>query len=414
MPATSVLQQFTRRLNPVSLAALAFWLAGALSSNACIAEHSSTQNKATEAAASTSVDPSARFAIESMLRDLATACMAGDTDGYMKHVSQGDREFLNEQWYFARDLAKKPASECQWTISELNFNNHRATGLLTIEWTMLGAKPRSVSFDVAFEQLPAEESGVWRYAGETWKRHEAPGVLVLFDPQFKELPARVADAFLHVRSHVEAGFLLTNKQLSTRTQKLKLYKTMKHLQASICLSYVDGLSGWNEPGESIKLLAREQSTPKSLHYLIAHEYGHVATFELGPKANEIAWWILEGVAELSAESWGTTSQGIVSAWATHGRLAPWEEITNFETVRPKWRGHVYSQGHHMLGYISESFGREKRVAWLSALAAGATLDSATFEQLKLTFEQLDRNWRASLPAAEGDVKRETNPTPHDE
>ena len=335
-----------------------------------------------------------RFEIESLLRDMAVACIAGDAEGYLRHVADDDHEFLNEQRYFANDLRKKPAAECSWKVGELVERGDVATGPLTIEWTMPNAKARSISYDARFVRV---DSG-WRFAGETWERHEAPGILVLHDPGLAEVAGRVVQAFGEVRSRVQDGFKLSESPLAGRTQKFKLYGSMKHLQASICLSYVDGLSGWNEPGESIKLLTNPRTGLGTLRTLVAHEFGHVATFELGPHANKMPWWVLEGVAELSAEQWGRNPDGAVKAWAKAGRLARWDDITDFETVEGKWRGHVYTQGHHMLGYVSERFGRDGRVAWLSSMAAGRSIDEASRETLSLSFEQLDAQWRATLPS----------------
>jgi hypothetical protein len=337
-----------------------------------------------------------RFEIESVLRDLAAACIAGDADGYLRHVATDDHEFLNEQKYFANDLRKKPAQECSWKVGELAVAEDSATGPLTVEWTMPGAKARSITYDARFVRV---DDG-WRFAGETWERHEAPGILVLHDPGLAEVASRVVEAFGEVRSHVQEGFKLADAPLASRTQKFKLYGSMKHLQASICLSYVDGLSGWNEPGESIKLLTNPRSSLASLRVLVAHEFGHVATFELGAHANKMPWWVLEGVAELSAEQWGRKPQNAVKAWAKAGRLAPWDDLADFETVEAKWRGHVYTQGHHMLGYVSERFGRDGRVAWLTAMAAGKSIDEASREAFSLSFPDLDAAWRATLPAKE--------------
>ena len=207
-----------------------------------------------------------RFEIESVLRDLAAACIAGDADGYLRHVATDDHEFLHEQKYFANDLRKKPAQECSWKVGELAVAEDSATGPLTVEWTMPGAKARSITSDARFVRV---DDG-WRFAGETWERHEAPGILVLHDPGLAEVASRVVEAFGEVRSHVQEGFKLADAPLASRTQKFKLYGSMKHLQASICLSYVDGLSGWNEPGESIKLLTNPRSSLASLRVLVAH------------------------------------------------------------------------------------------------------------------------------------------------
>jgi hypothetical protein len=206
--------------------------------------------------------------------------------------------------------------------------------------------------------------------------------------------------FALVREHVETGFKLNDKELPKRTQKIKLYGSMRHLQLSICLSYENGLGGWNEPNEPIKLLVGRGGKSGGLRNVIAHEYGHVATFELGPTSNLMPWWILEGVADLSAEKYSGKGGQFIERQAKAGKLAPWEELADFETVKPQYQTYVYQQGHHMLGYISDRWGRDPRVAWLTLMANGKSLDDATREALGMSFAQLDQEWRATLPAAE--------------
>jgi hypothetical protein len=183
---------------------------------------------------------------------------------------------------------------------------------------------------------------------------------------------------------------------------------MRHLQQSLYLSYTDPLDGWNEPGESIKLLAHEGTGKDALRALLAHEYGHVATFELGPRATDMPWWVLEGVADLSAQQYSDDWEAVdatVRRWAAKDALVGWERLADFHGEAPQHATHVYVQGHHMLGYISERFGRERRNAWMRAMANGATLDDATRNVLGLAFADLDTQWRQSL-AAKSD--------PHDE
>lgn len=341
-------------------------------------------------------DPAAKFQIDGVLRQMAAACVSGETDAYLAHVSAMDHEFYNEQKYFANDLSKKPAKECTFTLAEIEMGDGSAQGSLTLDWQMPERKPRSLTFNARFIQV----DGAWKYAGEVWEKHEAAGALILCAPDLDELAERVVKAFGEVRAHVEEGFMLADQALPKRTQKIKLYGSMKHLQASICLSYADGLSGWNEPGESIKLLCGKNTQLGALRTLVAHEYGHVATFELGPDSNKMPWWILEGVAELSSEEWGGKADGLVKAWAAAGRLAPWVALADFENIENQWRMHVYKQGHHMLGYISEKYGREKRVRWMTLMSSGMPLDQATQQALGISFDQLDRDWRATLPAVD--------------
>lgn len=333
---------------------------------------------------------------------------------------------------------------------------------MRMDWTMTGIGrnkrdlTRTISYPVMFKRVRSADGSApdrWVYAGETWStiddtpdptprpvpapnaatdpdgkaehldtpapapRSAAPNRCRYF-PGFEQVSQRIIDILPEVRAHVDEGF----QNPITRVQEVKVYPTMLHLQASIYLSYADGLGGWNEPGESIKLLASNRSSTDSLRVLLGHEYGHVATFEYGPHAGDMPWWILEGVAELSAEHFaarradgsrarrGRDAEQMVRSWARAGELADWADLTDFRTVKPALSGHVYKQGQHMVGYISERFGRAKRNAWLKAMARGATLDDATATTLGVSFAKLDADWRATLPAREDQAPAEGDQT----
>lgn len=342
-------------------------------------------------------DPAIRRDVEVTMRAMAAAAVAGDAEAYLVNVWEGDPLFLNEQKYFANDLRKKPAAEVLITLGEFEVGDGSIRGPITWAWTMPERKPRTVTFKGRFVQ----DGAAWKYAGETWDQSNAEGVEVLHDPGLEDLAARTAEAFVAIRRHVEEGFDLSDAPLATRTQQIKIYGSMKHLQASICLGYETPLGGWNEPGEPIKLLASNRTSPAELRRLLAHEYGHVATFELGPKANSMPWWALEGVAELAGEKYGTgRSDGVVRAWAKAGRLPPFADISDFDITPAKNHGFVYAMGHHMISFISERFARTGRNRWLSAMANGRSIDEASIEVFSIDFATLEREWKATLPAPE--------------
>lgn len=354
-------------------------------------------------------DPVIRQDVEVTMRAMAAAAVAGDAQAYLANVWEGDPLFLNEQKYFANDLRKKPAAEACVSLGDFEAGDGSIQGPVTWTWTMPGKKERAVTFNGRFVQV----GSAWKYAGETWESSEAEGVEVLHDPGLGELAARTADAFVAIRRHVEEGFDLAQAPLASRTQQIKIYASMKHLQASICLGYETPLGGWNEPGEPIKLLASNRTSPAELRRLLAHEYGHVATFELGPQASAMPWWALEGVAELAGEKYGTgRSDGVVRAWAKAGRLPAFADISDFDVTPAKNHGYVYAMGHNMIAYISERFDRTGRNRWLGAMANGRSIDEATREAFTIDFATLDAQWRATLPAHE--PPEEVKPTPKDD
>ncbi len=357
----------------------------------------------TSAGAQTPEDaPRLREQLQTLLRSMEGAVRASDADAYLALVDRRDPEFAQEQKNWAADLKPHPPTLYELSLDDPSEGpSHEARALLTTGWRMGDGPRRSVTFLARFTH---GESG-WLYAGEAWTGVEGDRALALYlARRAGETAKDVARVLPGVRAHVHEGFEFgADEPLVSRTQKVKLYTSMAHLQHSIYLSYTDPLSGWNEPGEAIKILVREGGRPERTESLLAHEYGHVASFALGEKINDAPWWALEGIAELCAQRYSGSWFGAdrsCRAWAKTDAITDWDKLADFKGEALKHQHAVYTQGHHMLGYITQRWGRPGRNAWLRALAQGKTLDEATRAALSMPFDQLDREWRASLVAPE--------------
>jgi len=343
-----------------------------------------------------------RDVVESMARHVR----APDDDAYLAHVHGDDPVLLTEQRNWIADVVDRPPEAFDLEIDagsvEPGEGAESATARLTATWRMPGGPRREVSFPARF----VVEAGRWKYAGRAWEELGGERVVVKHAGGLEPVARKVLEQFPEVAEHVERGFGLERGEdfPASRVQQIKLYGSMGELQYSIYPSYRDPLGGWNEPGESMKLLAQPGSRFTDQRPLLAHEYGHVVTFMLGPHASEAPWWVLEGVAELAAERFagrGAHVREVVEAWAGSGRLVGWEELADFRGIDPRHQVHVYFQGHSMLGYVSDRFGRSGRNAWLRAMARGASLEEATRAVLGIAFDELDEGWRASISSRDG-------------
>ena len=362
-----------------------------------------------------------RESLAPLLRAMESTVKAGDLDAYLALVDRSDACFAKEQSNWAKDLKKQPARVFELSLGErpVELKDGAALAELVMKWSTPAngedeekkPKTRELTTLCRFTKAPAGSPVAWRDAGEEWNRVEGEGVRVLYLEGLDEVAKDIAEVFPEVRAKVEEGFGLH----VPRTQEIKVYKSMKHLQASIFLSYVDGLGGWNEPGEAIKMLSGAKAKSGGSKNVLAHEFGHVCTFELGPNASDMPWWALEGVAELSTETVGVKPQGNdtqVRRLAKSGKLAAWKDLAVFGDVTGENYGKVYTQGHHMLGYISERFGRERRTEWLRAMSNGVPLAEATQKALGVSFDTLDTDWRASIaPEPEPAKEQPTNDAP---
>lgn len=353
-------------------------------------------------------DPDTRLQLERLLQDIQAAVLAADANAYLALIDTTEPHFAREQANWAADLAKRPVAEFSISLDgDITAGDGSAEAAITLRWRLApppharpdspALAPRSASWNARF--ILADAPSAWLYAGEAWDTHHAPGALILHGPGLDNAAVLAAELLPDIREHVHQDFQFPIEHpLRARTQLVKLYNSMAHLQASIALGYTDPLGGWNEPGESIKLLARDNTTRRTLQDRLAHEYTHVATFELGPHATHMPWWVLEGVANLAAQN-VTGSQGpaaTVERWARENTLAPWDELARFDDAGRQRSRFVYAQGHHMLAYITNRFGPAARNAWMTDMANGAPLDQATQDRLGLPFTDLDTQWRTTL------------------
>jgi hypothetical protein len=343
--------------------------------------------------------PAALAEVEQVIVAMEKAVRAADVDAYLQLVAQADPFFRQEQQCWAQDLTKiKPESfMIRWDKAQVAADGQRVTGEMTWQWRLPNTKnDRKLTFPSQF----VREGKQWKFAGELWLKVDCAGCEVLFlDEKLRAEAQSIAEIFPEIRRQVFADLA----EREPARMQVKLYPRMVHLQASIFLSYVDGIAGWNEPGESIKLLSmRQGGASKTLRATLAHELGHAATWQMGPKAKSIPWWVQEGVAEQVAEFYSNkrrTSASTVAALLKSKQLCPWEKIHDFSPETLRLSLQVYNQGHHMCAWLTDRFGKPKRNEWLRAMANGEPLEQASQKAFGLPFSTLAQEWHKAI---EGD------------
>lgn len=380
-------------------------------------------------------EPTPREQVQAVLDEMTKAVLAGDKDAYLKHVSKSNVYFAMEQQHWADELTTYKPLEFSITIADslaqdnkpdekfgsLTFSETRAEFPLSMKYTMsIGhakiADGKTASWPAAFVKEDPDGDGPlpaqWLYQGENWQTLEGDwtadksgGVFtVKFFPGSARVAQDVLEAFPPAKRHADEGFGVN----ITRPLEIKLFDNMEHLKATVYLNMPDEiLGGWYEPGEAIKFMTTYTRTVRRWTGAFAHEYGHTATAELGPKIKQAPWWVHEGVAELCAEKFTKDKDGIdemMRDLATReGRagLQKWEDLADYQKTEPDIKILAYYQGHHFMGWFSEEWGRKGRNTWLRALANGKTLDEASKEVTTFSFGELDARWRATLGQTRG-------------
>lgn len=393
-----------------------------------------------------------RAAIEAVMRKMEAATIAADAKAYMALVDPSDAVFFKEQSNLAKEWAKNKVESCTLTIVDAKapeapaatlpsvepgnakpaeaappaepatkdddvgpgvvdpvFEESRAEFRMQMTWKLPAWKrERTLTMPVVFvRDTKAAGGGSWLFAGEKWDAVIAPatetynGVRVLYEPgnsRLKKVADQVITVMPEIRTSVDNHFKLKVPGQVT----VKLYQSMRHLQASIWLSYTDGLGGWNEPGEAIKILPSTTSNIDRLKGLLAHEYGHCATFTMGPHATDAAWWALEGAAELASAPFkpgaAKRRDGRVRSWLKSGNLAEWEKISPFPLPKEdeRFQPQVYTQGEHVLAFMATRYGDEARITFMRRLCEGKSTDESSRDALGLPWADVDAAWRLSI------------------
>lgn len=326
---------------------------------------------------------------------MRTSIFQRDVIAFLGCCTPTDSATRTEHRYFANDFLSKPVSRIDIRVIDLVARSGRvAEGTLSWRWAYK-VDGKEVSREHFGYARFINTSDGWLYDGPLWERLVERDAQVWYLRGYEPAARAAMSAFRTVKSSVEA----TLRAHPTGPHIIKLYRSPQELKFSISLSYNDDIDGWNEPGESIRLVTAKDKPESEFRSLIAHEYGHVCTFALGPTANDMPWWTLEGMAELAAEPF--TKDGIehvrsLREESAKGTLVPLADLASMDTIRPENFGKVYSQGRGVVRHVLTTYGPAKLDAWLRAMANGMSYSTACSSILGVTATELERRWRDSM------------------
>lgn len=345
--------------------------------------------------------------VHEVVRTMQTAIERDDAGGFMAMIDPSDPVLMTEHRAWFADLAVSPVDELTIGIDPDEPLTLEPDGSvvapLAITWRVPGEdKDRRYDLPARFAPI-ASPSGQWLFTGRDWDIAllDTPGVRIYCDEQHADIAQLALRRVPEIRDRIAQDMGIDPGTGDLHEVVVKIYPRMSELQASIYPSYTNGISGWNEPGESIKILGRDEMGLDRLDPLLAHEVGHAVSFEYGPEINFAPWWTLEGVAEVAAglfrDSWESRNRRIVRL-AQRDDLRDWDLLADFKGEAVNHARHVYLQGWSMVDYIDRTFGKDARNAWFIRLGHGDTLDEASRAALGIGFDQLDAQWHTALLA----------------
>lgn len=342
----------------------------------------------------------AEQSVRATLSAMQAAIVRADSGAYMALVDAADPVFAEEQRKWARDLRTRPVASVRFQpVGAPEFRDDGAwTVPVEMAWVLPGEEAeRRVAYDAVFRPVGLPQ-GAWVYAGRAWQEIHGPGVRIMITPGDTHAAEMANHLAQRVHDLLESVEMELEQKLSVEPT-FKIYPDMRSLQASIALSYTSSLGGWNEPGESIKLLGRAGFAGPRMEPTVAHELGHAVSFDYGPEVIHAPWWVLEGIAEIAADPFRTRAlDAVAPRLARRGELIEFARLADFRGEAMNYGRQVYTQGRSVMAYLTQRYGRTPRNDWIRAMARGDSLDAATRAAFGIPFDQLDADWRAWLLA----------------
>ncbi len=340
--------------------------------------------------------------VQETLDAMEAAVLSKDLGAFMSQVSTADPVMTTETRAWFEDLNRNPVSDFVIEPQEeliVGITDQVAMMQVRVHWTLDSDDiDRSIDLNALFVPMASEPSGPWLFAGSAWefKTTLDDGSRVMSSRKHHELAQNVAVVAPEIQRKIERALGCEVHQPLT----IKMYPTMQQLQFSISMGYLNPISGWNEPGESIKILGRESTSADEISSLLAHEIGHAVSFEFGEHIIDAPWWSLEGIAELVADEYRSTSahdrERAIAKQVARGDRRSWDQLSDFKGEALNHSSYVYSQGWSMVRYITNRFGSKARNNWFAAMGRGQSVEDATKEVLKIEFADLDLAWESEL------------------
>ena len=321
---------------------------------------------------------------------MAEAVRTQDRDMYLEMVDLADPIFASEHTYWIDDWATgDPLDRFTLEAAEVQVDGDAATAELTMRWALEAQTSfRRATFPARFVR---GDDGAWRFVGGDWQTLETDYFLVHYGPGLEAAAKELIQSLPEIYEHATQS--LDHQPASQ--MHIKLYDSEDTLGALIALR-LPPIAGWNEPGESLKMLVQPGQPPSQA--VLAHELTHFLNFDMaGTNDGAYPWWLLEGVAEYVSSPYWVEGRAEFTIDAIRdgfnsGQLAEWGQMSDFEeTPYELWR-YVYPQGFAFTSYVTEVYGTELRNDWLWLMADGVEIEDATTEAFGFDFATLEEGF----------------------
>lgn len=338
---------------------------------------------------------------------MENAVLAADLDAYMAYIWKDDPVFLADHTRWAQDWVDHPLSVFQIDLFNIRSDSpNEASARMSTLW---GQQDRSGDGSAGGATISGDfyrEGDTWQFAGARWETVDLDGIrFYYFSNEIIDNQPQ-ADVVVDYLPSIYTGLTLEFEFVPEHVAHIQMYESPVTLQNWTRLS-IPSIARWNEPGESIKITLSPSNTAPH-ESTVANEYTRFLLYEMaGGTHGNFNWWLEEGIAEYGALRFRTLSQRnrILKQIAelslapenAEERLIAWDRLdTEPDLLADQMEVAVY-QAYTVVLYITETYGKEARNAWIRAIAIDQTIEQATQAELGTSLDALIADWEAWLP-----------------
>lgn len=329
-------------------------------------------------------------AIKAVLDARAGAVLSGDGTGFLGTVTSADPVLRIEEGNWFADLTDHPVLSYTLAGELVGWSpgGGEATVALTVSSAISGGQSSRLTYDARF----VREEGGWRYAGVAWRQLRSDHFLLKYQGG-DEAWAR------HVLELAETAYRRVTADLGATPplpQEIKLYGDGELFRTSISLSLPGWVTGWTEPGESIKLWLRGESD-RAILQTLAHELAHQVLFARGLEDH----WLQEGVAAYEGgqvtpmgEHWTAARyMPVVQDAVRRHQELPLDSLPSFEELPDGQVELAYAQSWSVVAYVAERYGQAGLRRLIERAVGAGDLATALERALGVDPAAFQEGWR---------------------
>lgn len=183
--------------------------------------------------------------------------------------------------------------------------------------------------------------------------------------------------------------------------RIYVYASPEDMRTALQSNEVEWVGGQAWPGLGVIIAAIPPDRIDEVRRIIPHELSHqVLSQATDNPYGGVPLWFDEGLAVRSQEVRDADFDDLIATAAREGRLIPLQTLASSFPADPAQARLSYAQSRDIVEYIVETFGAAAVQDLVAAFDEALPVDAALQQALGRSVDELDAEWRATLPVAQ--------------